>query len=174
MNWDIAPQFAVPQVTKSVEKVSPVNTANALDTTPQRAAMRKDETAECVALNSYLMMLEKHCDFAFTFSGNGGLRNYVVAAVLKACGLRAGVWDYYFRAPGRPTHWLEMKFGKNGLSTPQEKWRDALEPMGDTFSVAWSAEEALKQLVEHEIIPAGMVFFGPTAVHIRLVPPAYT
>lgn len=135
--------------------------------------MRKDEEAECIALNNYLKMLERHCEFTYTFSGNGGLRNMVVAKILKACGLRAGVWDYYFRAPDRPTHWLEMKFGKNGLSDKQENWRDALEPMGDTFSVAWSAEEALKQLVEFEIIPAGMVFFGPTAVHLRLIPLPY-
>lgn len=135
--------------------------------------MRRDETAECVALNQYLTVLQPRCEFTYTFSGNGGLRNIIVATILKRCGLRAGVWDYYFRAPARPTHWLEMKFGKNGLSKTQEEWRDMLESMGDTFSVAWTAEEALKQLVEHDIIPPGMVFFGPHAVHIRMQPPLY-
>lgn len=134
---------------------------------------RKDENAECVVLNTYLLMLERHCDFAYTFSGNGGLRDKWVAALLKRCGLRPGVWDYYFRRINRPTHWIEMKHGKNGLSEKQERWRDALEPMGDTFSVAYSAEEALRQLVDHDIIPAHMVFFGPDAVAIRLQPPLY-
>lgn len=132
--------------------------------------MRKDETAECVALNQYLTMLERHGEFIYTFSGNGGLRDKWTGAILKRCGLRPGVWDYYFRTPGRHAHWLEMKYGKNDLSPLQEKWRDALEPMGDTFSVAWSAEEALKQLVDACIIHPGMVFFGPNAVSLRLQP----
>lgn len=137
----------------------------------EMARGRKDETAECIALNHYLMHLEKHCEFTYTFSGNGGLRNRVVAMILKACGLRAGVWDYYFRAPNKPTHWLEMKFGKNNLSDKQKDWREKLLPLGDTFSVAWTAEEALKQLVDHGIIPQEMVFFGPRAVALRLQPP---
>lgn len=139
----------------------------------EKASARKDENAECIAFNGYLKMLERHCDFAYTFSGNGGLRNVVVATILKACGLRAGVWDYYFRAPDRPTHWIEMKHGKNALSDTQKEWKSHLMKYGDTFSIAYSAEEALKQLVAFGIIPPDMVFFGPTAVHIRLQPPSY-
>lgn len=166
--WNIAPQFLhVPQTCQKKPK-------NLTRPKSEGATMRKDETAECVALNRYLLLLEPRCDFIYTFSGNGGLRNYMVAAMLKACGLRAGVWDYYFRRAGRPTHWLEMKFGKNGVSHEQEKWRDRLEPAGDTFSVAWTAEEALKQLVDHDIIPPGMVVFYPNKnVCIRMLPPDY-
>lgn len=135
--------------------------------------VRNSEEAECIAFNSYLGLLHPHCEFVYTFSGNGGMRDKVTAANLKRCGLTAGVWDYYFRAPGLPTLWIEMKFGKNGTTTTQEKWREALEGEGDIFEVCYTAEAALKTLVDHGYVPPSMVFFGPTAVAIRLQPPHY-
>lgn len=132
--------------------------------------MRISEDAECIALNGYLRLLEPLCEFTYTHIPNGGWRHKAVAAHLKAMGVRAGVWDYYFRAATCPTLWIEMKHGRNDTTPQQNKWRELLAPLGDLFEVCYSAEEALRKLIEHRFIPADMVFFGPMAVSIRLVP----
>lgn len=180
MNWNVARKFRVRGGHRSAPDAEftdlthhPSFAPAAKPTESINSKMRKDETAECVVFNSYLLLLARYCDFTYTFSGNGGLRDKIVASILKRCGLTPGVWDYYFRAPGKPTLWIEMKHGKNGTSTSQEKWREQLEPLGDIFEVCYSAEAALKVLVEHGYVPPGMVVFGPMVCHIRLQPPMY-
>lgn len=133
--------------------------------------MRLNEEAECIAFNSYLLLLQPYCDFIYTFSGNGGFRHPKTAATLKRMGLRPGIWDYYFRSSGKPTLWIEMKFDKNGVSRVQGGWRERLEPEGDIFKVCYSAEEGLKALVDEGFVPKEMVVFGPHVCSLRLFRP---
>lgn len=132
--------------------------------------MQTPEENECLKLNSYLSLLRKSQPFTYTFSANGGKRHITVAAKLKRMGLRAGVWDYYFRRKGLPTHWIEMKFGRNTLTDEQKAWRAELEAMGDTFSVCYTSEEVLEDLTVRGFIDPGYVAIGEKVTYIKLKP----
>lgn len=133
--------------------------------------MKTPEENECVRFNSYLILLKRSNQFTYTFSGNGGKRHISVATKLKRMGLRAGVWDYYFRAHGVPSLWIEMKHGRNGLTREQMDWHDELVQMGDTFNVCYSAEEALRALIERKIISSDSCGMVGRMVYVKTVSP---
>ena len=103
------------------------------------------EHDEQVALFNILRMYEdKYPELKWVFAiPNGGHRHISVARKMKAEGVKAGVWDIYcpFPAFGYNGLWIEMKYGKNKLTTNQHAFRDDL---GDLFrwEVCYTAEEA--------------------------------
>lgn len=132
--------------------------------------LRKNEDAECIAFNNYLVLLttRRVPDFIYTFSGNGGKRHITTAIRLKRMGLKAGVWDYYFRKAGLPTHWIEMKYGKNGLTKEQTEWREELSAMGDTFAIHYSAEDALRDLIRRGFVDGSHCNFVGATCFIKV------
>ena len=75
---------------------------------------------------------------------NGGQRNAVVAAKLKAEGVQAGVPDLFLAVPGGDYHglWIEMKNGKAGrLSALQGSMIAALVKQGYRCEVCHSFGE---------------------------------
>lgn len=71
---------------------------------------------------------------------NGGARNIIVAAKLKAEGVSAGVPDLHVPAWNL---WIEMKRGKGGrASTKQNDWIQYLEGIGHTVFVCHGVDEA--------------------------------
>lgn len=71
---------------------------------------------------------------------NGGLRNKVVAANLKAEGVRPGVPDLFI--PGLFL-FIEMKRQKGGrMSDKQKEWKEHLENLGYSFFVGHGFEDA--------------------------------
>lgn len=130
------------------------------------------EENSCIELNGYLELLwQRHPTFLWTHVPNGGWRSPRTAGILKAMGVRKGVWDYYFRnlvgGPERGhAHWIEMKHGRNDLTPEQEEWRDHLTRLGDTFHVCYSAKEALASLVREGFLPMGC--YEPFGAGIRI------
>ena len=77
---------------------------------------------------------------------NGGDRNRITAAKLKAEGVSPGVPDMF--VPSAPL-WIEMKRQKGGaLSAAQKDWRDYLLAIGYKWIVAKGFEDAKRQVIE--------------------------
>lgn len=140
-----------------------------LQSLKKRAKPVPHEENECIALNGYLELLKKRHLFHYTHIPNGGLRDKKTAGRLRAMGVQKGVWDYLFRRESCAVHWLEMKHGDNDLSDDQMLWQAQMQPLGDTFDVCWSAQEALLSLVKRKIIPENSFrIMGSRAIAINL------
>ena len=83
---------------------------------------------------------------------NGGARNIVVAAKLKAEGVKKGVPDLMLptRRGGYAGCWIEMKRRKGGRMEPEQiEWRDYLLGAGYWHMVCKGWEEAKDALEEY-------------------------
>jgi len=82
---------------------------------------------------------------------NGGARNAVTGARMKAEGVRKGIWDVHFPCPRGPYNglWIEFKYGKNKLSPDQEAFGEFVRAQGYQTGVAYSAEEGIRILEEY-------------------------
>lgn len=98
---------------------------------------------------------------------NGGQRNVVVAAKLKAEGVRKGVLDVHVPLARGGAHglWIEHKAGKNSLSPEQIDEAHALVDSGFAVVVVWDdpalSISATKQYLDGQIGPAFMVLKPP-------------
>lgn len=79
---------------------------------------------------------------------NGGKRNAVEAARLKAMGVKAGVPDLFLPVPrgGYAGLYIEMKYGKNKPTDKQSEWIAALRQQGYKVTVCYSGAEATHEL----------------------------
>lgn len=70
---------------------------------------------------------------------NGGSRNPMEAARLKAEGVTSGVSDLFLSVPRNGYHglYIEMKFGKNTMSENQNKFRKAVTEQGYDFALCY-------------------------------------
>lgn len=75
---------------------------------------------------------------------NEGKRTPPVAAIAKAIGLKAGVWDYFLPVPRNGKHglWIELKAEKGKLTPMQEEFGSAMAENGYATSVCRSWSEA--------------------------------
>ena len=86
---------------------------------------------------------------------NGGLRDKIVAARMKAEGLRAGVPDLFLPLPRlTPGHeryglFVEMKYGRNKPSDVQVEWHDYLREAGYEVVVCWGWQEAARVILDY-------------------------
>ncbi|MFQ1083773.1 VRR-NUC domain-containing protein [Bordetella trematum] len=82
---------------------------------------------------------------------NGGQRHAVVAAKLKAQGVRAGVPDLFLpvQRAGCPGLWIEMKTTKGSLRDSQKDWIAYLDAAGYRVSVCRSFDEARQVLLDY-------------------------
>lgn len=82
---------------------------------------------------------------------NGGSRNKLEAARLKAQGVKAGVPDLFLPVPMNLRHglYIEMKFGKNKTSEKQDWWIDQLRQRGYEVRVCWGADEAINTIAAY-------------------------
>lgn len=80
---------------------------------------------------------------------NGGLRNKVSAARLKAEGVKAGVLDIFLPVARRKYHglFIEMKRGRNLLTLAQEEFCANVHGQGYLYCVAYSWQSAAKNLI---------------------------
>lgn len=80
---------------------------------------------------------------------NGGQRNAIVAAKLKAEGVTAGVADLLLLIPNATHHGLciEMKTEKGRQSDKQKEWQALIEEKGYRYEVVRTFEE-FTQLIE--------------------------
>lgn len=75
---------------------------------------------------------------------NGGERNPIVAARLKAEGVKSGVPDVCWPVPiGHYAGlYIELKVPKGSVSESQEGWHQALRQVGYAVAVCWSWRDA--------------------------------
>ena len=71
---------------------------------------------------------------------NGGHRNRVVAAKLKAQGVKRGVPDVIILWEGR-AHFIELKAPRGRLTPEQRAFRDNVHAQGCPWFVCWSFQE---------------------------------
>jgi len=77
---------------------------------------------------------------------NGGSRNKIEAAKLKAEGVSKGVPDLYIP---ELCLWVEMKRKKGGyLSAEQKEWKSYLEEIGHKFIIGYGHHDAKKKVLE--------------------------
>jgi len=83
---------------------------------------------------------------------NGGQHNIIVAAHLKAEGVKAGVPDICLPVPNNKYHglYIELKRRKNGRISPmQEEWINALNHYGYLAVVCYGWEHAAQTIEEY-------------------------
>ena len=102
------------------------------------------EHAEQVSLCGWLDA--KHPDLDYWATPNGGNRNIVTAAKMKAEGQKPGVPDLFFPALRL---FVEMKRTKGGRLSPEQKyWFDRLPKLGYKVVMCKGAAEAVKTIEE--------------------------
>lgn len=76
---------------------------------------------------------------------NGGARDYITGARLKAEGVRRGVFDLCLTAARKQFHglYLEMKVGSNKPSPEQQDFQRMLIEQGYQATVHWNAGDAI-------------------------------
>ena len=118
--------------------------------TPEQIAVAGTESAHQKALFAFLaLQSDPRLELAFAI-GNGGKRDKVTAARMKAEGVKAGVWDIFLPVPAG--EWcglfIEMKVGNNKLTKEQREFRDSLYGYY-AFKVCYTWGEAAKVLMEY-------------------------
>ena len=94
--------------------------------------------------------LHLHLSLMFAIP-NGGKRHIGTATKLKAEGVKSGVPDVFLAVPknGKSGLFLEMKYGKNKLSTNQRWWVDSLRVEGYETAVCYGFEEARDKIISY-------------------------
>lgn len=82
---------------------------------------------------------------------NGGQRNKGVAAKLKAEGVKAGVHDIFLPLPMNGYHgmFIEMKFGRNGLTAEQSEFGLFAASQNYHTVVCYSWVEATREIEKY-------------------------
>lgn len=85
---------------------------------------------------------------------NGGKRDYVTAARMKAEGVKSGVPDIFLPVARGGYHglWIELKAGKNTLSAEQQAWRNALTAHGYRVEVVTDDWLRAKAIIEGYVL----------------------
>lgn len=82
---------------------------------------------------------------------NGGKRHVVVAAQMKAMGVKAGVWDLCLPVPHGKFHglYVEMKSDDGDLTPAQRDFGDFIASVGYAVMVCRSADEARDSILRY-------------------------
>ncbi len=77
---------------------------------------------------------------------NGGYRNAVTGAILKAEGALAGVADLFLSVPNRYHHgfYIEMKKPKGRQQESQKVFQKAVEAQGYKYALCYSLDEFMQ------------------------------
>lgn len=126
-----------------------------------KAPKPRSEAQEQSALIKALKAFEpRHPEIKLIFAiPNGGSRHMLEAVNLKRQGVKAGAPDLFLPVP-KSTYengnisicgglFIEMKRKPNKLSLEQAEFMLALQAQGYKAEVAWSAEEALKIILDY-------------------------
>jgi hypothetical protein len=118
--------------------------------TPEQIAVAGTESAHQKALFAFLaLQSDPRLKLAFAIP-NGGHRDKITAARMKAEGAKAGVWDIFLPFPAGGFHglFIEMKVGDNKLTSKQEEFEAALHN-SYAFKVCYSWEAAAAAMQEY-------------------------
>lgn len=122
---------------------------------------RSIETDHCKALMEWAAMLApQRPELGMLFHiPNGSHKSKAAAGIMKAMGLKAGVWDYLLPVPmWNPFSkavflasglWIEMKAPGNGLSEKQKEWGELMRRQRYVTKVCYSWEEASREIIDY-------------------------
>ena len=126
------------------------------------AAERKPtptEEAEQIAVFRWAELQKQRYPFLryLYHTPNGGKRDRVTAARLKAAGVKKGVPDICLPVPLGGYHglYIEMKVGYNKPTNDQEDWLDALAGFGYRTAVCYGFNEAVEELKKYIDLAGG-------------------
>lgn len=121
--------------------------------------MRQDEHNEQVRLFAWAgREAEEHPELGLLFAvPNGGRRDAVTGARLKAEGVKAGVPDVWLPVARGGFHGLviELKAGARRASREQAAWMGALAREGYAVSLCYGADEAKGEILNYLALEAG-------------------
>lgn len=82
---------------------------------------------------------------------NGGKRDKITAARLKAEGVKSGVPDVIWPVPvgGFASLFLELKVDKNDTSDKQDSWADDLRACGHAVATCWGWRAARQAFIDY-------------------------
>lgn len=82
---------------------------------------------------------------------NGGARDRVTGAKLKAEGVVAGVADLFLSVPRKGFHgmYIEMKAGKNTQTESQKEFQRSVEAEGYLYKVIRSFDEFMQEVEDY-------------------------
>lgn len=124
---------------------------------PHIAHHKRDEEHQLqVACCRWFRTAYPHLSLRLNAVPNGGRRDAVTGAKLKAEGVLAGVADLELHIPNATHHglFIEMKTPKGRLSEAQCRWRDAVTERGEyQYTVCRSLDEFRKTVQDY--IPKG-------------------
>ena len=82
---------------------------------------------------------------------NGGVRHIVVASKMKLEGVESGVWDLFLPVSrfGKHGLYIEMKNGRQPLTTNQVEFGKFVREQGYATAVAYSSEQAIEYIKKY-------------------------
>jgi hypothetical protein len=82
---------------------------------------------------------------------NGGHRNKIEAARLKAAGVKSGVWDLFLPVPVGNYHglYIEMKVGTNALTKQQSEFLEHLKANNYKHEVCYDWKQARDCIIDY-------------------------
>ena len=120
---------------------------------PARALHASEHQMQCAVIRwwQYAHHSYKLPEFALFAIPNGGARDAVTGALMKAEGVRAGAPDLMLAVPWGPYHdnsglFIEMKANKNKPTSQQLAFIAYLESAGYKCAVHWSAISAIEEI----------------------------
>ena len=120
---------------------------------PADLAKAGTEHAEQVAVFAWAALnFQKYAELRLMFAiPNGGLRNKITAANLKAEGVRSGVPDIFLPVSRGPWHGLFIEMKKQGgrVEPDQEKYMVAVRTQGYGASVCVGWQKAVQVLIQY-------------------------
>lgn len=133
--------------------------------TPEQLAANPSEHSQQAALFCWAAQhVGSIPELALLFAiPNGGKRDKITGARMRAEGVKPGVPDIFWALPrSRPNPYggtltgkfyhglfLEMKVGSGGLSSDQEEWRDRLKNQGYAYAVCYGYMSARAVLADY-------------------------
>ena len=133
-----------------------MTTAAALTKKPVKRKKPTDyEHQEQVALFNWAKAVKRqYPELALMFAiPNGGQRNIIVAAKLKAEGVKAGVPDLCLPVSRHGFHalYIELKSsrGKGEMQQNQIEWQQALNEAGNLAITCWDWPQAQQSIIEY-------------------------
>jgi hypothetical protein len=100
---------------------------------------------ECLEQIKVYEFVKQCTDLPFLHIANERSCSIQQGMILKRMGVRAGVSDIFIPRANKTLHglWIELKFGKNKLSSSQLKFINEMIAEGYGAFVAYGAEEAI-------------------------------
>lgn len=118
----------------------------------RRNVRREEYQAQCAVITWLGYEMKKYPELAWLYAiPNGGKRSKKTAAMMKAMGVKAGIWDLCLPVPRGTYHglYLEMKSADGSLTPAQRDFGQFLDSVGYATSVCRTAPEARDKILAY-------------------------